>query len=73
MNSILEIIHQVNENLVRTFDLQNIYLDKDGQWSVILDAMYLAVRSTYHITLQSTPCQLVIGRNMLLNTTFVED
>ena len=68
MNSILEIIHQVIENLVHTFNLQNNYIDEDDPWSGILAATDFAVRSTYHITLQFTPGQIVFGRDMILNT-----
>jgi hypothetical protein len=31
---------------------------------------YQAIRSTYHTTLQSTPCQLVFGRDMIHNIAF---
>jgi hypothetical protein len=31
---------------------------------------YLAIRSTYHTTLQATPCQLVFGRDMIHNIAF---
>jgi hypothetical protein len=31
---------------------------------------YYAIRSTYHTTLQATPCQLVFGRNMIHNVAF---
>ena len=72
-NSILERIHQVIANLVRTFDLQNNYLDKEDPWAGILAATAFAVRSTYHTTLQATPGQLVFGRDMILNTPFIAD
>ena len=42
-NSILEIIHQVISNFVRTFDLQNNYLDEDDPWSGILATKYFVV------------------------------
>ena len=35
-SSILDIIQQLIANLVCTFELQNIYLDKDDPWSGIL-------------------------------------
>ena len=35
-NSILERINQGNAKLVREFESQNIYLDKDNPWSGIL-------------------------------------
>jgi hypothetical protein len=31
---------------------------------------YQAIRSTYHTTLQATPCQLVFGRDMIYNIAF---
>jgi hypothetical protein len=31
---------------------------------------YQAIRSTYHTTLQATPCQLVFGRDMIHNIAF---
>ena len=46
--SILEIIHQVIANLLRTLDCQNNYLDEDDPCSGILSAIYLAVRSSHH-------------------------
>ena len=61
MNSILEIIHQVIANLVRTYGLQNNDLDKDDPWSGILAATDFAVQSTYHTRLQATPGHLVFG------------
>jgi hypothetical protein len=32
--------------------------------------MGYAIRSTYHTTLQATPCQLVFGRDMIHNIAF---
>jgi hypothetical protein len=34
---------------------------------------YQAIRSTYHSTLQATPCQLVFGRDMIHNIAFREN
>ena len=45
-NLILEIIYQVIEKLVHTFNLQNNYLDEDDPWSGILEAINFAVSST---------------------------
>ena len=58
-------------NLVRTYDLQNNYLDEDNPWSDILSATDFLVQSTYHTMLQATPGQLVIGCDMILNTPFI--
>ena len=70
-NSILEIIQQLIVNLVSTFDLQNKYLDKDEPWSGLLAATAFAVQIIYHTTPQSTPGQLVFGRDIILNTLFI--
>ena len=66
-NAILERIHQVIANIIRTFELQDNYLDEEDPWGGILAATAFAVRATYHTTLQKTPGQLVFGRDMILN------
>ena len=58
-NAIVERIHQVIGNIIRTFKLENNYLDEENTWKGILSATAFAVRSTFHTTLQSTPGQLV--------------
>ena len=64
-NAILERIHQVIGNMVRT----NIALTAE-RWSEILPAVAFAIRATYHTTLQASPAQLVFGRDMMLDTAF---
>ena len=66
-NAIVERVHQVIANIIRTFELQDNYLDEDDPWKGILAATAFAVRSTYHTTLQKTPGQLVFGRDMIFN------
>ena len=66
-NAIVERIHQVIGNIIRTFELQTNYLDEDNPWKGILSAAAFAVRSTYHTTTQKSPGQLVFGRDMILN------
>ena len=66
-NAIVERIHQVIENIIRTFDLEANFLDNDNPWKGILAATGLAVRSTYHTTLWKTPGQLVFGCDMTFN------
>ena len=66
-NAICERVHQVIANIIRTFELQDNYLDEDDPWKGILSATSFAIRSTYHTTLQKTPCQLVFGRDMIFN------
>ena len=66
-NAIVERVHQVIANIIHTFELENNYLDEADPWKAILSATAFAVRSTYQTTLQSTPGQLVFGRDMILN------
>ena len=66
-NAIVERVHQVIGNIIRTFELENNYLDEVDPWKGILSATAFAVRATYHTTLQKTPEQLVFGINMILN------
>ena len=42
-------------------------------WSELLGSVAWAIRSTHHTTLQATPGQLVLGRDMLLTLKFVTD
>src|SRR5688572_25957342 len=64
-NAIVERIHQVIGNIIRTFDLEANYLDNDNPWRGILAATTFAVRSTYHTTLRKMPGQLVFGCDMI--------
>jgi transposase InsO family protein len=66
-NAIVERIHQVIANMVRTFELETNYLDKEDPWKGVLAATAFAVRSTYHTTLRKTPGQLVFGHDMIFN------
>jgi len=66
-NAIVERVHQVIGNIIRTFELQTNYLDEDDPWKGILSATAFAIRCTYHTTLHSTPGQLIFGRDMIFN------
>jgi hypothetical protein len=66
-NAIVKWVHQVIGNIVRTFELENNYLDDDDPWKGILSATAFAVQSTFHRTLQNTSGQLVFGHDMILN------
>ena len=47
-NAIVEIIHEVLGNLVRTYHLQETYVNDADPWMGILGAETFAVHSTYH-------------------------
>ena len=72
-NGIIERVHQVLNDSLRTFDLDNVELDPVRPWDKFLSAVAFAVRSTYHTTLEATPGQLVYGRDMLLPIKFNYD
>ena len=72
-NSVVERIHQVIANMIRTFELEDNYLDEDDPWKGILSATAFAVRSTIHTTTQKTPGQLVFGRDIIFNTVGTEN
>ena len=65
-NGIVERVHQVLGNALRTFELENKELDTNDPWGPFLSAAAWAIRSTVHTTLDATPGQLVFGRDMLL-------
>ena len=66
-NAIVARIHRVIGNIIRTFELEDNYLDEDDPWKGTLSATAFAVQSTFHATLQQTPGQLVFGCNMIFN------
>ena len=68
-NSVLERIHQVLGNMLRTQQIEDT-ISIQQPWENFLAAAAWAIRSTYHTTLAATPGQLVFGRDMLLNIAF---
>jgi transposase InsO family protein len=66
-NAIVERVHQVVGNIIRTFELESNYLDEEDPWKGILSATAFAVQSTFHTSLRNTPGQLVFGRDMIYN------
>lgn len=72
-NAMIERVHQVLGNALRTFELENQQLSKINPFEPFLTATAYAIRSTYHTTLKATPGQLVFGRDMLLPTQFKAD
>ena len=72
-NAIIERVHQVLGNALRTFELENRELEENDPFEPFLTATTYAIRSTFHTTLQAMPGQLVIGRDMILPTKFKAD
>ena len=65
-NTISEHIHQVLGNIVRNFNVQQTYLDKNDLWADILDASEFANGSTTSRQKGYSPGQLIFGRDMIL-------
>ena len=72
-NGIIERVHQVINDALRTFELEERELDEHDPWTPFLQATCFAIRSTYHTTLGATPAQLVFGRDMILPLKFKAD
>ena len=72
-NGIIERVHLVLNNCLRTFELEERDLDPINPWTPFLSAAAYAIRSTYHTTLGATPAQLVFGRDMILPMKFNAD
>jgi transposase InsO family protein len=70
-NGIIERVHQVLGNILRSFELERRELDETNPWDEFLSAAAYAIRSTHHTTLDASPAQLVFNRDMLLPMTFV--
>jgi hypothetical protein len=73
-NEINERVHKVVNDIVRSFELENNHENRkeqeDNPFDYFLQSTAWATRSTYHTTLQATPCQFVFGRDMIRNIAF---
>jgi hypothetical protein len=76
--AIIEQVHKLSSvnDMLRSFDLENennhenLEEKQDTPFDYFLLSTAWAIRSTYHTTLQATPCQLVFGRDMIHNIAF---
>ena len=72
-NSILERIHQVFSNMMRTSGLdKSDTVTPDMVDNFITDAAW-AIRSTHHSVLQSSPGAAIFGRDMLFDIPYIAD
>ena len=69
-NAVLERMHQVIGDMIRTKDLENHEFDMEDPWTDILAAIKWAINSSYHSIKEATPGQLVFGRDMIFHDTF---
>jgi transposase InsO family protein len=69
-NGIIERVHLVLGDALRTAEVDGAELDGENPWDSYLSSAAFAIRSTYHTTLKASPAQLVFGRDMLLPIEF---
>jgi hypothetical protein len=69
-NSILETIHQVVANMLRSFDLDNQELDEHDPFGEYLALVAWTILCTYHTMLEAMPGQLVYRRDMILDIPY---
>ena len=66
-NTILESVLHTLSNILRTFKVQSMVLDKENLWDGILASTMFFLRDKVHTTTQYTPDQLIFGRESRIN------
>jgi transposase InsO family protein len=66
-NAIIERVHGVVGDMIRTHDMSAINEAEANPFEGLISAICWAIRSAYHTTLKATPGQLVFGRDMIFN------
>jgi len=72
-NAILERVHQVLGQMLRTSELDMANSVSPDDVDVFLDNAAWAIRSTYHTVLKASPGAAIFGRDMLFDIPFVAD
>jgi hypothetical protein len=72
-NGILERVHQVVGQMLRTAELDMANSVTPDDVDVFLDNAAWAIRSTYHTVLKASPGAAIFGQDMLFDTPFVAD
>jgi hypothetical protein len=72
-NAILERIHAVLGNMLRTSELDMAKMVKASDIDVFLSDAAWAVCSTYHTVLKASPGAAIFGRDMLFDILFIAD
>ena len=70
-NGILERAHDTIKECLKSFQLQKQEFDLTDPWTGFLGNVAYAIRSTYHTSLDTTPCELVFGRDMILPVAYI--
>jgi hypothetical protein len=72
-NGILEYVHQVLEQMLRTAELDMADSVNPDDINIFLDNTARAIRSTYHTVLKVSPGAAIFGQVMLFNIPFMAD
>ncbi len=72
-NAILERIHAVLGNMLRTFELDMAESVKASHIDIFLSDAAWAVHSTYHTVLKASPGAAIFGRDTLFDIPFIAD
>ena len=65
-SAVLERIHRVIGNLVRTYNISQTYIDEDDPWLGILAAAAFVILSTTNRIKAYSPGQLIFGNDIIL-------
>jgi hypothetical protein len=60
-NGVVERVHQVLGDMLRTFELEETTINDADPWTGFLQSAARAIHSTHHTILEATPAQLVFG------------
>ena len=66
-NGIIERIHQTIGNMICTFQINELELDKEDPWLGIIGSFMFATRPTLHSTNRAIPIQLVVDQDEIIN------
>ncbi len=72
-NAILEHMHQVLGQMLRTAEIDTAKTVTPDDIDVILDNVALAICSTYHTVLKASPGAAIFGQDMLFDIPVVAD
>jgi hypothetical protein len=72
-NAILERVHDVVMNMIRTSELDMADSVAPSDIDAILTNAAWAIRSTYHTVLRATPGAAIFGRDMMFDIPFIAD
>ena len=72
-NAILERVHDVLMNMIRTSELDMADSVAPSDIDAVLTDAAWAIRSTYHTVLRATPGAAIFGRDMMFDIPFIAD